>query len=104
MKRWCLGAVLVFLNLVSWPDLARAQVEHDVASCDEFLHPRRMVRGQEVGPKSCVMQESAARTRRRDRDPRRRILAIRRGGRGAPALRVTQSGRMIPPLQQTAYE
>ena len=59
MKRWWLGILWVFLNLVSWPDLARAQVEHDVASCDEFLHPRRMVRGQEVGPEFCVMQESA---------------------------------------------
>jgi len=59
MKCWWLGAVLVFLNLVAWPDLARAQIEHDVASCDEFLHPRRMVRGQEVGPESCVMQETA---------------------------------------------
>ena len=59
MKSWWLGAVLVCLNLISWPDLARAQVEHDVASCDEFLHPRRMAKGQEVGPESCVMQETA---------------------------------------------
>jgi hypothetical protein len=39
-------------------------------------------------------------TRRRDRDPRRRTLAVRRGGRG----NATQSGRMIPPLQQTVCE
>ena len=43
---------------------------------------------------------SAGRTRRRDRDPRRRTHAVRRGGRRS----ATQSGRMIPALQQIVYE
>ena len=37
--------------------MALAQ-DFDQASCDEFLHPKRVVQGQEVGPESCLMQET----------------------------------------------
>ena len=43
---------------------------------------------------------SAVLTRRRDRGPRRRTRAVRRGGRGS----ATQSARMIPGLQQVGCE
>ncbi len=50
-------AALVLLNGLSWTGLALAQ-DFDQASCDEFLHPKRVVQGQEVGPESCLMQET----------------------------------------------
>jgi len=46
-------------GLLSWSGVAAAQIEHDVASCDDLLQPRRVAKGHKVGPESCAMQETA---------------------------------------------
>src|SRR5262245_21354534 len=51
-----LAFVAFVLSCVSWSD-GRAATE---LSCDRLLLPPRTVRGQRVGPKSCLMQESGA--------------------------------------------
>ncbi|MEE9269382.1 MAG: hypothetical protein V3V49_03890 [Candidatus Krumholzibacteria bacterium] len=50
-------AVLILLLGASGMGLALAQ-DFDQASCDEFLHPKRVSNGKEVGPESCLMQET----------------------------------------------
>ena len=61
MKRTVVwGAGVVFgaaLSVVTLPAVSAAQ-DFDQASCDEYLLPLREVRGQKVGPQSCLMQET----------------------------------------------
>lgn len=58
MNRWWVLTFLALINLL-WQGVALAQIEHDVASCDEFLQPKRLAKGKLVGPDSCAMQETA---------------------------------------------
>lgn len=61
MKRWwSQGTVLILLNVLCWPGVMAAQSAPDEASCNDFLNPKRTVRGKSVGPESCLMLEAGA--------------------------------------------
>ena len=59
MKPLWMSTAISLIGLTCGSGVAAAQIEHDVASCDEFLQPKRVAKGQQVGPESCVMQDTA---------------------------------------------
>ncbi len=58
VNAWRAAAAIAALVLC-WPAPAPAQ-DFDQTSCDEFLVAKREVKGKQVGPESCLMQETDA--------------------------------------------